>query len=44
MTCWEVFSGGKVPYPSIDLSDLPRLLTNGYRLEKPDNDACNSEM
>ena len=44
VTCWEIFSGGKVPYFSVDLIDLPKLLANGHRLEKPKNDSCSDEM
>ena len=44
MTCWEIFSGGKVPYSGVDVTDLSQLLANGYRLDKPDNDACSKEL
>ena len=44
VTCWEIFSGGKVPYPSVNVIDLPRELVNGYRLQQPSNSACNNEM
>ena len=44
VTCWEVFTGGKVPYASVTLTNLPRLLVSGHRLEKPVNDACSDEM
>ena len=44
VTCWEILSAGKVPYPSVDLTKLPRLLANGIRPEKPQNDACTDEM
>ena len=44
MTCWEVFSGGKTPYPGIHAMDLPHQLDNGMRLEKPLNAACTDEM
>jgi len=26
VTCWEVFSCGRIPYPGVDAIDLPRLL------------------
>ena len=42
--CWEIFSGGKVPYPSVDMSDLSKFLNDGHRLEKPNNDACSEQM
>lgn len=44
VTCWEVFTGGKTPYPGISPTDLPRQLANGYRLQKPMNNACSDEM
>ena len=45
VTCWEIFSGGKVPYSEVSaVRDIPKLLTDGYRLEKPLNDACSEEM
>ena len=44
MTCWEIFTAGKVPYATVNLNDLPGMLNDGYRLEKPVNDACDSEM
>ena len=44
VTCWEIFTAGKVPYATVHLNDLPNRLQNGYRLEKPNNDACDSEM
>ena len=44
VTCWEIFSGGKVPYAEVALSELPKLLADGYRLEKPSNNACSEEM
>ena len=44
MTCWEIFSGGKVPYANVNIARLPRMLADGYRLEKPMNEACSDEM
>ena len=44
VTCWEIFNGGKVPYASVNLTDLPQMLVNGHRLEKPINSACTDEM
>ena len=44
VTCWEIFSGGIVPYGGADVTDLSRLLANGHRLEKPDNDACSDQL
>ena len=42
--CWEIFSGGKTPYPGVHPVDVPRQLDTGYRLEKPVNAACSDEM
>ena len=44
VTCWEVFTGGKTPYPGISPADIPQQLANGYRLQMPMNNACNDEM
>ena len=44
VTCWEIFSGGKVPYAEVAMREIPKLLANGYRLEEPSNDACSEEM
>ena len=35
------YAGG-FPYPSINNEDLLRMLSQGYRLEKPDN--CSAEV
>ena len=44
VTCWEIFSGGKVPYAELMVREIPKLLAEGYRLEKPSNNACSEEM
>ena len=44
VTCWEIFSGGKVPYPTVNLHELPTMIRTGRRLDKPSNAACNEEM
>ena len=44
VTCWEIFSGGKTPYPGVDPLSLVQLLENGRRLEKPLNAACSDTM
>ena len=44
VTCWEVYTGGKGPYPGIHPVELPRKLDMGYRMEKPLNAACTNEM
>ena len=44
VTCWEIFSGGKTPYPGIHPAELPNKLEKGYRMEKPLNAACSQDM
>ena len=44
VTCWEVFTLGKTPYPALDPPTLLRMVKEGYRLETPDNMACSPEM
>ena len=44
VTCWEIFSGGKVPYAQVSVREIPKLLADGYRLEKPSNNACCEDM
>ena len=44
VTCWELFTGGKIPYPGVDPVSLPRLLESGHRLDKPNNAACSEKM
>ena len=44
VTCWEIFSGGKVPYAELMVREIPKLLEEKYRLEKPSNIACSEEM
>ena len=44
VTCWEVFSTGKNPYPGVDPFSLIRYLERGERLERPLNTACSQEM
>ena len=44
VTCWEVFSTGKNPYPGLDPFSLIRYLERGERLERPLNTACSQEM
>ena len=43
VTCWEIFSAGKVPYPGIVPANLPKLIAQGLHLEKPTNDACSDD-
>ena len=44
VTCWEVFSGGKTPYPGVDPLLLSQMLDTEQRLNKPLNAACSDEM
>ena len=44
VTVWEIFSGGKVPYPGVDPLTLIQLLEAGHRMNKPTNAACTDEM
>ena len=41
---WEVFSGGKSPYPGTNPVSLMQMLEEGGRLPKPYNSACSDEM
>jgi len=40
VTCWEVFSAGKTPYPGVNPMTLVRMLEGGERLDMPINAAC----
>ena len=44
MTCWEIFSGGKIPYGGLSPLSIPKMLKGGERMESPDNAACSQEM
>ncbi len=44
VTVWEVFNGGRTPYPAVDPLSLIQLLGEGRRLERPFNAACATEM
>ena len=44
VTCWEVFTAGKIPYAGVDPLTLTQLLEKGKRLDKPSNAACSEEM
>ena len=41
---WEVFSGGRSPYPGVDPLGIVELLESGRRLNRPTNVACPDEM
>ena len=44
VTCWEVFSGGKMPYPGVSPLELTMMLSKGERIDIPENAACSEEM
>ena len=44
VTCWEVFTCGRVPYVGVPIMTLLSQLHNGYRLERPTNATCSDEM
>ena len=44
VTMWEIFSGGKAPYPGIDPLTLMQSLEQGHRMPQPYNTACTEEM
>ncbi len=44
VTVWEIFNGGRTPYPAVDPLSLIQLLEEGRRLDRPLNAACATEM
>jgi hypothetical protein len=44
VTCWEVFNGGKNPYPGMSPYTVVQMIESGERLQKPKNAACSEEM
>ena len=44
VTCWEVFSLGRSPYPGVDPFTLIKYLEGGKRLDKPQNAACTGNV
>ena len=44
VTMWEIFSGGKTPYPGTDPPTLLQTLEKGERMPQPENAACTEEM
>ena len=44
VTCWEVFSLGRSPYPGVDPFTLVKYLEEGKRLDKPNNAACTNNV
>ena len=41
---WEIFSGGKSPYPGTNPVSLMQMLEGGERMPKLYNSACSDEM
>ena len=41
---WEIFSGGKAPYPGTDPLFFVQSLEQGHRMPQPYNAACSEEM
>ncbi|XP_064388305.1 deleted in malignant brain tumors 1 protein-like isoform X2 [Halichondria panicea] len=44
VTMWEVFSGGQIPYPGVDVVTLVKFLQRGSRLDSPVNAACTTNI
>ncbi|CAI8055172.1 Hepatocyte growth factor receptor [Geodia barretti] len=44
VTMWEIFSGGKAPYPGTNPLTLMESLEQGYRMPQPYNDACSEAI
>ncbi|XP_064388277.1 hepatocyte growth factor receptor-like isoform X2 [Halichondria panicea] len=44
VTVWEIFNGGRCPYPAVDPLSLIQLLEEGRRLERSLNAACATEI
>ena len=44
VTCWEVFTCGRVPYTGVPVTTLLSELHSGHRLERPTNITCSNEM
>ena len=44
VTCWEIFTTAKTPYPGIHPTSLIAQLENGERLPKPYNASCSDAM
>ena len=42
VTCWEIFSLGRLPYPGVDNGEVIKKLKTGERLDKPD--LCPSDV
>ena len=44
VTCWEVFSLGRTPYPAMGPSEVVDYLDGGSRLKIPNNTTCSEAM
>ena len=44
VTCWEIYSAGKTPYPGVHPIALMGMLEKGERLPKPMNAACSDQV
>lgn len=44
VTCWEIFTGGAIPYPGIHPRDVLDYLEEDERLSRPKNAACCDSM
>ncbi len=44
ITSWEIFNGGRKPYPDIKTKEFLQQLLGGYRMQKPHNQACTDAM
>ena len=44
MTCWEVFAGGRTPYPGVNSMEVIEMLEQEDRMAQPNNVACGKEM
>ena len=40
VTCWEVFSLGRSPYPAMGPTEVVDFLDSGSRLKTPNSTAC----
>ena len=43
VTCWEVFSLGRSPYPAMGPTEVVVFLDGGSRLKTPNNMTCSEE-
>lgn len=44
VTCWEIFSGGAIPYPGVHPHSVLNFIEDGGRLSRPKNAACCENM